>query len=222
MRVVIHEALRGVVRAGVLRMNDLRTPADGKDAIWAALCAEAEHVRLRCAGRSVGEVAGVEDARRLYSAIGIDPTKTRPSSEALLRRALKGKDLYRIDPLVDLFNLASLRSLLPVGLYDTAKIAGGAVEICIGEPGWGFDGIRKDRVNVGGRLCLVDAAGPFGSPTSDSLRTAIGDGVKNALAVFFQHAPSPPARLSFALETAAELLAEHFRPGSLEQEVLGA
>ncbi len=59
-------------------------------------------------GRS-SEVPGVSDARTLYKALGIDPTKTRPSNEALLRRALKGETLYRINTLVDALNLVRLR-----------------------------------------------------------------------------------------------------------------
>ncbi len=68
-------------------------------------------------GRS-SEVPGAADARTLYKALGIDPTKTRPSNEALLRRALKGETLYRINTLVDALNLVSLRQQLPFGLYD--------------------------------------------------------------------------------------------------------
>ena len=64
------------------------------------------------------EVPGAADARTLYKALGIDPTKTRPSNEALLRRALKGETLYRINTLVDALNLVSLREQLPFGLYD--------------------------------------------------------------------------------------------------------
>jgi DNA/RNA-binding domain of Phe-tRNA-synthetase-like protein len=55
-------------------------------------------------GRS-SEVPGAGDARTLYKALGIDPTKTRPSNEALLRRALRGETLYRINTLVDALNL---------------------------------------------------------------------------------------------------------------------
>ena len=54
--------------------------------------------------------------------VGIDPTKTRPSNEALLRRVLKGEALYRVNTLVDALNLASLRHQLPFGLYDAARL----------------------------------------------------------------------------------------------------
>ena len=76
----------------------------------ASLAAESTPSARRCApatasGKSA-EVPGAADARTLYKALGLDPTKTRPSNEALLRRALKGESLYRINTLVDALNLA--------------------------------------------------------------------------------------------------------------------
>ena len=84
---------------------------------------------------------GTEDARTLYKALGIDPTKTRPSNEALLRRALKGEPLYRINTLVDALNLASLREQLPFGLYDLDRVRS-SVTLRMGRPGEVYEGIR--------------------------------------------------------------------------------
>ena len=122
-------------------------------------------------GRS-SEVPGAADARTLYKALGIDPTKTRPSNEALLRRALKGETLYRINTLVDALNLVSLREQLPFGLYDLDRVKPPVV-LRKGGAGEGYEGIRKGLVNVEARPVLVDAEGPFGNPTSDSARTMI-------------------------------------------------
>ena len=85
---------------------------------------------------------GAADARTLYKALGIDPTKTRPSNEALLRRALKGETLYRINTLVDALNLVSLREQLPFGLYDLARVAPPVV-LRKGAAGEAYEGIRK-------------------------------------------------------------------------------
>lgn len=62
--------------------------------------------------------------RDFYWGIGIDPTKQRPSAEALLRRVLAGKDLPLINNVVDSYNLASILTLIPMGAYDAAKIKG--------------------------------------------------------------------------------------------------
>lgn len=136
------------------------------------------------AGRAPSEIPGLEPARRLYRAFGVDPTRTRPSSEALLRRVLKGQDLYRINRLVDAINWGSLAMLLPIGLYDLDRVRGD-VEIRVGRPGEAYEGIRKGEVHVAGRLTVADAEGPFGSPTSDSLRTSIRPDTTRAVAVVF-------------------------------------
>ena len=126
------------------------------------------------AGKPPAEIEGLAPARRLYRAFGIDPTSTRPSSEALLRRILQGKPFPAVNSAVDVCNLCSTSFLLPIGLYDAAKIRGD-VRLRRGAPGESYPGIRKDAVNVAGRPVLVDDEGPFGNPTSDSLRTSVTD-----------------------------------------------
>jgi DNA/RNA-binding domain of Phe-tRNA-synthetase-like protein len=111
--------------------------------------------------------------RAMYKRFGLDPTKVRPSSEALLRRVRKGDPLPRVNSLVDICNWCSVETQLPFGLYDYNKIEGDDVALRVGATGEGYDGIRKDRVNVDGRLTLADSRGPFGNPTSDSARTMV-------------------------------------------------
>ena len=151
------------------------------------------------------EVPGAADARTLYKALGIDPTKTRPSNEALLRRALKGETLYRINTLVDALNLVSLRAQLPFGLYDLDRVRPPVV-LRKGGAGEGYEGIRKGFVNVEARPVLVDAAGPFGNPTSDSARTRIDLDTRNALVVAYAPAGYSPGRLNGVLDTTSETL----------------
>lgn len=123
-------------------------------------------------------------ARILYRRFGIDPTKTRPSSEALIRRVIRGKGLYRINTLVDACNLSSLEMGLPVGLYDGGKIQGDVV--CRhGWQGESYRGIGKDEIHLNGKPVLADARGPFGNPSSDSERTKIEIGTTQALFVIF-------------------------------------
>ena len=115
------------------------------------------------------EIAAV---RTMYKRVGIDPTKRRPSSEALLRRVRKGEGLPRINSMVDVCNWCSLEFQLPYGLYDAAHIEGDVV-LRLGLDGESYPGIRKDDVHVGGRITLADNRGPFGNPTSDSARTMV-------------------------------------------------
>ena len=167
----IDPAVRAAVQVGVVEAERVRLAGDpeGLAEEIDALCRRlsAEH-----AGRSPSEIDGLAPARRLYRGFGIDPTSTRPSSEALLRRILQGKPFPRINPAVDVCNLCSTSFLLPIGLYDAAAIRG-PVTLRRGEPGEAYTGIRKDRVHVGGRPVLSDADGAFGNPTSDSSRTSV-------------------------------------------------
>jgi DNA/RNA-binding domain of Phe-tRNA-synthetase-like protein len=220
MRVELSDELAPLVRLGVLRLEGLRLPGDSGDALWAELARAAEEIGRVHAGRTAGEVPEVQETRRLYRSVGLDPTRTRPSSEALLRRAIQGKGLSRVHPLVDLFNLASLVSQLSVGLYDESRLDGERVLVRLGEEGWGFEGIRRGRINVGGRLCLVDGAGPFGSPTADSARTSIASEVPRALAVFFQPRDGEPARIEAALDHAAGLAARHLAARVTERRIV--
>jgi DNA/RNA-binding domain of Phe-tRNA-synthetase-like protein len=137
--------------------------------------------KMNAAGDSAEITAAV---RTMYKRVGLDPTKTRPSSEALLRRVRKGDPLPRINNLVDVINWCSLESRLPFGLYDAGRIQGPVV-LRLGQPGEAYAGIRKDEVHVAGRLVVCDDLGPFGNPTSDSARTMVTDATTEALVVIF-------------------------------------
>ena len=137
--------------------------------------------RMRTVGEPLDTIAAV---RTMYKRVGLDPTKTRPSSEALLRRVRKGDELPRINTLVDIINWCSLETQLPYGLYDLGKISG-AVTLRIGLPGEEYEGIRKATVHVAERLTLADDTGPFGNPTSDSARTMVTPETTRALVVIF-------------------------------------
>jgi DNA/RNA-binding domain of Phe-tRNA-synthetase-like protein len=160
------------------------------------------------AGKPPSEIEGLGSARRLYRAFGIDPTSTRPSSEALLRRILQGKPFPSVNSAVDVCNLCSTTFLLPIGLYDAAKISGDVL-LRRGEPGESYAGIRKDAVNVAGRPVLVDDEGPFGNPTSDSQRTCVTDATASLFMVIFAPSGYPPAALQAHVRFAEEAIARH-------------
>jgi DNA/RNA-binding domain of Phe-tRNA-synthetase-like protein len=163
--------------------------------------AEAE-ARLRAAGPALD--AALQRTRALYRGIGLDPTKTRPSSEALLRRVRRGDPLPRVNTIVDLCNWCSVETQIAFGVYDRDRLAGDALVLRLGADGEGYDGIRKDRVNVAGRLTLVDGLGPFGNPTSDSLRTAVSIATTRVLFVLFVPASTPAADAARAVALTAE------------------
>jgi DNA/RNA-binding domain of Phe-tRNA-synthetase-like protein len=190
MNLRIHAEIEADVLAGVAWFAGV--DAAEENPFWEEMESLAESMRRAYGGRAPAEIDGLEPARRLYRTFGVDPTRTRPSSEALLRRVLKGRALYRVNRLVDACNWASLAMLLPVGLYDMNSIQDD-MEIRVGKSGESFEGIRKGEVHVEGRLAIADSAGAFGSPTSDSYRTKITPETTRALAVVF--APGDFSRL---------------------------
>ncbi|MEM1944495.1 MAG: phenylalanine--tRNA ligase beta subunit-related protein [Nitrososphaerota archaeon] len=87
-----------------------------------ALDAEVEAAAQRMRGlyslETLKDVETVRLYRDFFWRVGIDPTKTRPSAEALLRRVLMGRPFPRVNSLVDAYNLASMETLIPIAAFD--------------------------------------------------------------------------------------------------------
>src|SRR5262245_9092037 len=214
----IEDALRGVVALGLI---------EAEGAAAGDLPPEFETERNRVidrlvshyAGKTPADIPGVAETRALFHRLDIDPTKSRPSSEALLRRVLQGKGLPKVNAVVDVCNLCSLEHQLPLGLYDRDLVKG-SVRVRVGRDNEGYAGIRKQWVNLGGRLLLADDDGPFGAPTSDSKRTSVSSETKNLLVVVFSPPERAGAHLSAALEHIADLLTRHCRAAVTAVRVL--
>lgn len=191
--------LSAIVRPGVLWL-DAATVVDRDSRMDAPLAAVEAAVRTH----PPAEILAV---RTMYKRVGLDPTKTRPSSEALLRRVRKGDSLPRINSMVDVCNWCSLEFQLPYGLYDAAHIEGD-VELRVGRPGESYPGIRKDAVHVDGRITLADRVGPFGNPTSDSARTMVTTATTRALLVVFAPREVDAGRLSQVLDATSRRMSE--------------
>ena len=193
------EELASIVRPGVLWW-DGGSIVDREPRLDALLAAAEQRVRMH----PPEERASV---RTMYKRVGLDPTKTRPSNEALLRRVRKGQALPRVNSAVDVINWCSVELQLPYGLYDRAQIIG-AVTMRLGCDGEEYAGIRKDNVHVAGRIALIDERGPFGNPTSDSARTMVTTATRDLLVVVFAPAETDRARLEHVLDTTAARIGE--------------
>jgi len=132
--------------------------------------------------KAVLESAAILATRAAYKALGKDPARYRGSAEALLRRVIAGKGLPRINNVVDVINLVSSESRLPVGLYDLAHVQGDIV-FRAGRAEETYKGIGKYDLNLEGLPVFCDAVGPHGSPTSDSERTMVTLGTKQVIAI---------------------------------------
>jgi DNA/RNA-binding domain of Phe-tRNA-synthetase-like protein len=132
--------------------------------------------------KAVLEAGAILATRAAYKALGKDPARYRGSAEALLRRVIAGKGLPRINNVVDVINLVSVESRLPVGLYDLAHVEGDIL-FRAGRAGETYKGIGKYDLNLEGLPVFCDTVGPHGSPTSDSERTMVTLGTKKVIAI---------------------------------------
>jgi DNA/RNA-binding domain of Phe-tRNA-synthetase-like protein len=132
--------------------------------------------------RAVLESPQILATRAAYKALGKDPARYRGSAEALVRRVIAGKGLPQINVVVDIINLVSVESRLPIGLYDLAQVSGDTV-FRAGMAGETYKGIGKYDLNLEGLPVFCDALGPHGSPTSDSERTMVTGETKQVMAI---------------------------------------
>ena len=199
MQFTLAPELSSIVRPGVLWL-DGATVVERDARLDGPLATAEAAVRAR-------PPAEITAVRTMYKRVGLDPTKTRPSSEALLRRVRKGDSLPRINSMVDVCNWCSLEFQLPYGLYDAAHIDGD-VELRIGLAGESYPGIRKDAVHVDGRISLADRMGPFGNPTSDSARTMVTTATTRAMLVVFAPRDVDRQRLDNVLDATSSRMVE--------------
>ncbi|MCB0580722.1 MAG: hypothetical protein KDD10_15600 [Phaeodactylibacter sp.] len=156
----------------------------------------------------ISRLPRIRSAREAYKATGKKPGRYRPSAEALLRRVVSGKGLYRISNVVDVINLCSLTTHYSIGGYDTGSIAG-PITMGIGREGEPYEAIARGALNIAGLPVLRDEQGAFGSPTSDSSRAMIRvrDESVRILLVYFNFGGHQG--LDAVLEDTATLLETH-------------
>ena len=147
--------------------------APAPQGLWQEIEALGEHYRETLTTETLKERSAIAATRRVYRACGKDPSRYRPAAEALIRRLLQGKELYRIDTLVDLINLASMRFGYSIGGFDADKIEGDTLTLGIGRAGEPYEGIGRGMLNIEGLPVYRDNQGGVGTPTSDNERTKI-------------------------------------------------
>ena len=141
--------------------------------LWDEIAQEEEMVRQTMKLEEVNKWLPIRATRQAYKKLGKDPNRYRPSAEALRRRILRGLPLYRIDTLVDLINLVSIRSGYSIGGFDALKIQGDRLVLGVGKEGEVYRGIGRGELNIAGLPVYRDDIGGIGTPTSDEERTKI-------------------------------------------------
>jgi DNA/RNA-binding domain of Phe-tRNA-synthetase-like protein len=142
------------------------------DLLWNQLTKKSTEISSRLKIEDISNLQVIKTSRKAYKACGKDPARYRLSAEALLRRIVKGEELYRISNVVDLLNLVSISSGFSIGGYDAEKVQGG-IWFGTGKTGEPYSGIGRGELNIEGLPVFRDETGAFGSPTSDSPRTCV-------------------------------------------------
>lgn len=142
------------------------------DELWKEIDALCEAIQNNITIEDIAQLPHIHDTREAYKACGKKPSRYRVSSEALLRRVIQGKGLYRVNTIVDINNLVSLKSHFSLGTFDLQMIEPPLV-FDIGLPGETYEGIGKGEINIASLPLFRDQIGPFGSPTSDSERAKV-------------------------------------------------
>ena len=205
-------------RAAVISCRAANSEPDAN--LWRELDAETEQFAATHEVTDINRRPAIAATRAAYKALGKDPNRYRPSAEALCRRVIKEKSLYRINTLVDLINLVSIRSGYSIGGFDADKIEGPQLTLGVGRAGEEFCGIGRGPLNIEGLPVYRDAAGGIGTPTSDEERTKI-DLQTTHLLVIINGYDGDADRLRAAADDTVRLLRAYASATDIETTYVG-
>lgn len=175
MNIIVSEEIKKVCpqfAGAALEAEIVNTPYSAP--LWDTIHSFQKDYCSRFTTEDVKGMPAIQATRTVYKKCGKDPSRYRPSGEALVRRMLKGQDLYQIDTVVDLVNLASIAYGYSIGGFDADKIVGDTLVLGIGKAGEPYEGIGRGPLNIEGLPVYRDAEGGIGTPTSDHERTKLG------------------------------------------------
>ena len=165
----------------------------------------------------VGSHPAIKASRIAYRRCGKDPARYRLSSEALMRRIVKGQQLSRINNVVDLVNLVSLKSGMSIGGYDVNEIVGPVV-FDVGKKSEPYEAINRGDLNIEFLPVFRDSVSAFGSPTSDSVRTSVTGNTKRFLMVIVGF--SGNISTADTVDQSVELLKKYAKAENIETTIL--
>lgn len=210
-------AFDSTIRLGCLLMH-VQVSTDDDPALVQERNRRLQAIQLRLELDAIHNLPAVVATRTAYKALGKDPSRYRPSAEALLRRLLQGKGLYQVNNVVDALNLVSVTSGFSIGGYDYDKISG-PIALGRGRADEPYEAIGRGTLNIEGLPVLRDELGAFGSPTSDSVRTSVQTETRRFLAVFFDFTDGK-ILLDQAMNDLEDLLLRHAAAQSIDRQVL--
>ena len=211
---LVSEACPGM-QAGIIKASVINS--ETSDALWDELQAEAARIAATYATDTLSKRPAIAGTRQAYKTFGKDPARYRVSSEALCRRAIRGLDLYRINTLVDLINVVSMRSGFSIGGFDADRIEGD-MTLGVGTADDVFYGIGRGQLNIEGMPVYRDNVGGVGTPTSDNERTKITMDTTHLLITINAYAPEMP--LEECMQWTIELLNKYAQATDVESYII--
>lgn len=201
--------------AGVIYASVKNSPRC--EELWEELDREAAIIKNRYTTEDIKDIPAIAATRNAYKTLGKDPSRYRPSAEALLRRIIKEAGLYKISALVDLINLVSIRTGYSIGGFDADKVNGTA-ELGVGVEDEEFTAIGRGKLNIAGLPVFRDETGCMGTPTSDEIRTSLSPETKHILIII--NAYSGPGGLQEAVKLTVELLKKYAFAEGIETSII--
>ena len=211
---LVSEACPGM-QAGIIKASVINS--ETSDALWDELQAEAARIAATYATDTLSKRPAIAGTRQAYKTFGKDPARYRVSSEALCRRAIRGLDLYRINTLVALINVVSMRSGYSIGGFDADRIEGD-MTLGVGTADDVFYGIGRGQLNIEGMPVYRDNVGGVGTPTSDNERTKITMDTTHLLITINAYAPEMP--LEECMQWTIELLNKYAQATDVESYII--
>lgn len=204
------------IRIGLIRATVKNEPTS--EALWNEIENVSDWVKSNYELLEINKRPAVAATRALYRALGKDPNRYRVASEALCRRVIRGLGLYRIDTLVDLINLVSIKSGYAISGLDADKLQGNTLTLGVGEDGEIYNGIGRGQLNICGIPVYRDSIGGVATPTSDEERTKITLDIHTIQMNINGFGPEMP--MEEAVEWSVELLSKYASATNIEINII--
>ncbi|MDQ0219869.1 hypothetical protein ELQ35_18250 [Peribacillus cavernae] len=170
-------------KAGVITYHNIEV-GDSPQMVKGRLQLFQESIFFDLQEKELTDFTGIKEWRQVFKAAGTDPSRYRPSAEALYRRIKKQNYLPSVNSAIDLNTFFSLQYEVPIGIYDTEHISGDTV-IKIGGSEDEYTGINGRMNSMHNMITSADDKGPFGSPFVDSARTKVTEQTKHAVQIIY-------------------------------------
>ncbi|MCH5232593.1 MAG: hypothetical protein J1E78_03065 [Muribaculaceae bacterium] len=157
----------------ILQIEADVTNSETSDDLWSELLDTSQELKERFSLQELNKRPSIDATRKAYKKLGKDPNRYRPSAEALGRRIINDKGIYRLSSLIDIINLVSIKTGYSIGGFDISKISGDTLVLDRGRSDDIFHGIGRGPLNIEGLPVYRDTEGGIGTPTSDEERTKI-------------------------------------------------